>query len=134
MSSPIYPSNANDPTLTINNVTDGRIISDYVNSTGSFNLTNPQQTLEDFNTIMTNLSTEINTWNTAILSGLTTLDKSYFSRHKQIKILTLIKYMRRLNKGVSRLSSAITVDSDNTTTRLPNATLSINYPSSLNRF
>ena len=80
---PNYPSNKNNPSLTVNNVTDALELKDLTRNVGGGSngiyptdaiegtgvLSNPTQTKEDLDTALTALETEINAYQAAIAAA-----------------------------------------------------------------
>lgn len=136
---PTYPTNANDPTLVINNITDYRELVDKVSGNGDILLTNPTQTLIDFVNpsngagILTNMVNECNTFISTMQLPFSTLDQSFFAKHKEWKILMLTHRALRFAFEIHRLNADLVLLQTNDVTTLPNVP-SLKYPSNSNDF
>lgn len=136
-----YPTNANDPTLSVNNLTDHRdLTSPNYDSTGEPSISNPTQTLNDlFNPftslgILETLKTEINNYESAVqVATLSATELSYFTKMKELRLLMLTELARKMAFELKRLTAEVVQADLDITTALVNS-LPARYPSSNNSF
>lgn len=137
---PNYPTNNNDPTITISNLTDYRgqvtnTVGSVATNPGGGLLTNPWRTLEDFYTASNSAAAnECNNFQTAYNDGtFSTIEKSFFTKDKQLKILRATRLARRLSRELKILTALLIQENIDDFTALPNAPQN-KYPSGYNDF
>lgn len=129
---PTYPTNANDPSLTVNNVTDFLINADIVGTNGDVLLTNPTQTLDDLNAMCTNyLTQQLAYYNALHAGGLMQLEETVFTHLAQLKLKRYKTFALRFARLLKELTADVVTAAAITSTA-PNVTSQ--YPSGQNDF